>query len=98
MTHHFETEALEEYQDAVLYSDQRFGLGEEFVLAVEAALDTISHDPERFQAVGEGVRIFRMRRFPYCLFYHYSSGSNSINIYTVAHHRRKPGYWRSRLS
>ncbi len=48
MTIHFESDALDEYRDAVLYSEERFGLGEEFVLAVESALEVISRDPERF--------------------------------------------------
>ena len=96
MTVHFEIEALMEYQEAAIYSQQRFGLGEEFVRAVESALDAILMEPERFQSVGRGVRIFRMRRFPYYLFYHHSPESNGITIYAVAHHGRKPGYWRRR--
>ena len=98
MTLHFDTEALEEYRDAVLYSEQRFGLGEEFVQAVETALEILSHDPEKFQAAGNDVRIFRMQRFPYYLFYHYTSATESITIYAIAHHRRKSGYWKSRLT
>ena len=97
MTCHFEAQALEEYREAVIYSERRFGLGEEFVQSVTAALDTISRDPERFQPLGHGVHIFRMRRFPYYLFYHYSPESMSIVVYAVAHHRRKPDYWRPRL-
>lgn len=30
----FEQEALEEYRDAALYSEERFGLGEAFVQAI----------------------------------------------------------------
>lgn len=97
MTVHFESEALEEYRDAVIYSEECFGLGEQFVQAVEAALAVIARDPGRFQPVGEGVRIYRMSRFPYYLFYHHSPTSQAINIFAVAHHSRKPVYWRERL-
>lgn len=93
---HFESDALDEYRDAALYSKEHFGLGEEFVQAVESALEVISHDPERFQPVGDGVRIFRMKRFPYYLFYHHSKESQSISVFAVAHHSRKPDYWRRR--
>lgn len=96
MTLHFEIDALVEYQEAAIYSQRRFGLGEEFVQAVESALDAILMDPESFQSVGRGVRIFRMRRFPYYLFFHHSPDSEVITIYAVAHHGRKPGYWRRR--
>ena len=56
----FELDAWLEYRDAAIYSEQRFGLGEEFVQAMEFALAMILSDPERFQPVGQGVRIFRL--------------------------------------
>ena len=93
----FELEALGEYRDAVAYSRQRFGLGEQFVQAVESSLEKIVSDPERHQEVGHGVRIFRMQRFPYYLFYHFLPDRSLIVVYAVAHHHRKPGYWRARL-
>lgn len=94
---HFEEDALEEYRDAVLYSEERFSLGEEFVQAIEAALAVIGQDPERFQAVGEGIRIFRPKRFPYYLYYHHDRKRGAVIIYAVAHHSRRPDYWRKRL-
>lgn len=97
MTLHFELEALEEYRDAAIYSKTRFGLGEDFVQAMEAALKTIAHDPALFQLVGNGVRIFRLKRFPYHLYYHHDAEEEKITIYAVAHHSRRPGYWRKRL-
>lgn len=93
----FEAGALREYREAALYSQQRFGLGEEFVQAVETAIGTISRDPARFQAVGEGIHIFRMSRFPYHIFYLYSAIDDSVTIYAIAHHSRRPDYWRERL-
>jgi toxin ParE1/3/4 len=97
MTIHFETEALAEYQEAAQYSEDRFGLGLQFVAAVQEALATISKDPERYQQVGEGIRIFRMRRFPYYLFYHHLKEQELIAIYALAHHKRQKDYWRKRL-
>lgn len=97
MTLHFELEALEEYRDAAIYSKKRFGLGEAFVQAMEEALETIACDPFQFQLVGDGVRIFRLKRFPYHLYYHHDAQERKITIYAVAHHSRRPGYWRKRL-
>lgn len=93
----FESAALIEYREAALYSQQRFRLGEEFVQAVEAAIVVISSDPGRFQALEAGIRIFRLRRFPYHIFFLHSAGEESITVYAVAHHGRQPGYWRGRL-
>lgn len=98
MTFGFEREALAEYLDtAHYYAEQREHLGEEFVQAVEAAITTISKDPTRFQPVGDGLRIFRMKRFPYHLFYRYDEPRNHATIFAVMHHRRRPNYWRHRL-
>lgn len=93
---HFEKEALEEYRDAALYSEERFGLGQSFVKAIQAALDVIAHGPAHFQSVGDGVRIFRLKRFPYYLYYHHDE-KKAIIIYAVAHHGRRPDYWRNRM-
>lgn len=92
----FEKEALEEYRDAALYSEKRFSLGVEFVRAVRDATASISRTPQRFQKVSGDIQIFRMRRFPFHLFYHHSPEMNCITIYAVAHHARRPDYWRNR--
>jgi len=97
MTCHFESAALVEYRDAARYSEKKFGLGEAFVQAMENSLAAIAKDPERFQPVGDGVRIFRMPRFPYYLYYQHLKESDAIMIYAVAHDRRRPDYWRERL-
>jgi toxin ParE1/3/4 len=97
MTAAFEEEALREYQEAAQYSENRFGLGRSFVTAVEEALNLIKDNPQMHQSVGAGIRIFRMRRYPYYHFYHHEKGSDAITVYAVAHHKRKPGYWRERL-
>lgn len=97
MTVSFESEALEEYRDAAQYSEDRFGLGRQFVQAVADSVASITQTPERYQQVGNGIRLFRMKRFPYYLFYHYSEAQKSIVIYAVAHHKRQTDYWRGRL-
>lgn len=68
MTVVFQSEALTEYRDAALYSERNFGLGEEFVSAVESALVDISEYPLNFRMVGDEIHIYRMRRFPFYLF------------------------------
>jgi len=97
MTVTFESAALVEYQEAAQYSERRFGLGREFVAAIEEAVGAIAKAPETFQPVGRDLRIFRMRRFPYYLFYQHVPGDDEIIIYAVTHRRRTPGFWRKRL-
>ena len=93
----FEKEALDEYLDASRHSQNRFGLGKSFVAAIEESLAVIANDPARFQEVGMGIRIFRMRRFPFYLFYQHLRDQNLITVYAIAHHARRPDYWRERI-
>ena len=99
MTHGFEREALEEYQDAAdWYEHQRDRLGEEFVAAVEQAIAEIAKAPARFPPAGDGLRVFRMKRFPYQLIYRHAPERDHATVFALLHHRRRPGYWLHRLS
>ncbi len=98
MTTDFHIKALVEYHDSVVYSENAFGLGEEFIQAVERAIDDISSDPMRYKSPGENLHDFRLNRFPYHLFYFHVPGSNLLTILAVAHTSRRPGYWKSRIT
>lgn len=98
MTFEFHPDALVEYQDAAIwYEEQRHRLGVEFTQAMEAAVAQILQVPDRYQPVGGGIRIFRMKRFPYYLFYRYNEAGHHVRIVAVMHQRRRPDYWRKRL-
>ena len=97
MTSEFHDEALLEYHSSAVYSENAFGLGEEFVQAIERALSEISSDPLRYKRAGKNLHDFRLTRFPYHLFYHHVPDSGRITILAVAHTSRRPGYWKSRI-
>jgi toxin ParE1/3/4 len=98
MTFDFHPDALEEYQAAAAWhEEQRDRLGIEFTQAVEAGIVLVLSDPGRFQPVGGGIRVFRMKRFPYHLFYRFNEAGRNVRIVAVMHQRRKPDYWRERL-
>ncbi len=69
----------------------------EFTEAVEAGVAAILKTPDRCQQVGGGVRIFRLKRFPYYIFYRYNERGQHVRIVAVMHHKRRPDYWRERL-
>ena len=70
MTHGFEREALAEFRDAAEYhAAQRGGLGEAFVAAVKASLEEVGRCPTRYQLVGDGLRMCRMKRFPFSIYF-----------------------------
>lgn len=76
------------------YDRQREGLGGEFVLCVEEALDRIRRIPEGASMVFPGVRRVVVRRFPYGVFYRVDP--DQIAIIAVYDTRRDPRGWQAR--
>lgn len=76
------------------------GLGESLVLAVKAAIHEMLEAPESHSPLGgSGSLRFRqatVRRFPYRVVF--LEMESEILVVAVAHERRRPGYWRSRLA
>lgn len=96
MKYQFEQSAKDElFEASKFYESRQTGLGERFRLAVEKSLERILADPESFPTAIAGTRSVRVHRFPFQIFY--LIANDVIEIYAVAHHSRKPGYWSHRL-
>src|SRR5262245_16203267 len=88
-------EAEDDLADAkARYERQRAGLGERFVLCVEAALDHIRRFPQAATEVYPGVRRVVVRRFPYGVFYRVDP--DQIAVIAVYHSKRDPRGWQAR--
>jgi plasmid stabilization system protein ParE len=88
-------EAEEDLSEArAWYERKREGLGEEFVLSVEAALDHIRRVPEAATEVYPGIRRVVVRKFPYGVFYRVDP--DQIAVIAVYHSKRDPRGWRAR--
>jgi hypothetical protein len=95
-----EEAATEAIEAAAWYEHERPGLGVEFEQAVDAALDLLEEDivpllvypgaPGR-----RGAKRIMLRRFPYDIVVRETS--QELIVIAVAHQRRRPGYWSSRL-
>jgi plasmid stabilization system protein ParE len=97
MTYGFHPEARLEYREAAaFYESRRPGLGAGFSLEVEATIARILEAPRRWREIERGVHSCRTRTFPYAILY--SLDHDSVLIVAVMHLRRKPGYWRERVS
>jgi len=97
MTYDFHPEARLEYREAaVFYEGCRPGLGAAFSIEVEATIERILETPQRFRTLEQDVRTCRTHTFPYAILYTVEPGA--ILIMAVMHLRRRPGYWRQRLS
>ena len=97
----FDREAEEELAAAVdWYESQRLGLGLDLLDVIEGAISRIGEATLQFPLLpsvpsGLGVRTCAVKRFPYSVVF--LELPTEIRVLALAHTRRRPGYWRSRL-
>jgi toxin ParE1/3/4 len=68
------------------YESQRAGLGEQFIAEIEAALQALVRDPQRYTVYYRGFRRVFVRRFPYKLFYRLEG--DRVIVSRILHARR----------
>ena len=78
------------------YLERSLGAAERFFAEVERAIEAILEAPERWPLHLHGIRRYLLYKFPYGSIYQ-ASGS-AVRIYAVAHMKRRPGYWKARLT
>ena len=77
------------------YLSKSVAVEEAFRLEIERAIALIRDHPDTWPMYVLGTRRFILNRFPYSLVYK-TDGTCSL-VVAIAHAKRKPGYWRSRL-
>jgi toxin ParE1/3/4 len=93
--------ALEEIAQAALWFDsQRIGLGDAFWQAVDSLLQRIEENPmafsrSEFATVELDIRFGIVWRFNFAV--HFLVETDEIQIISVAHSSRRPGYWLSHI-
>ena len=95
----FHPEARQELADAVLwYEDDYPGRGRRFQDAVERELERVLTAPLSFPKWGRRTeaRSVAIPRFPYTVIF--VTVASGVVVYGVAHDKRRPGYWRRRLT
>lgn len=87
--------AEEELNEAAAYYAQaRPGLGDAFLTEVHRAIDELLVTPLAGTLVDRDIRWWLVRRFPYSILYRVRP--DQIRILAIAHHKRRPLYWRGR--
>ncbi len=76
------------------YENEQLGLGDEFLDELERAVHRMIENPEGFPLQDDTVRVCKLRRFPYGVYYRVSS--NEIVVTSVIHLHRDPDTWKSR--
>lgn len=85
-----------EFNDAALYYGTIDNdLGERFVTAADIAVAEVKARPLQARQWDGQARKVRVRRFPYAVVYWVDEGT--VNIVSVMHLHREPGYWRDRM-
>lgn len=67
-----------------------------FAHAVDRAVSSVTVAPNTYPLADHGTRKLVLQRFPFNIYYRV--GATEILIVAVAHQRRRPGYWLSRLT
>ena len=88
--------ATADVDDAVeWYEAQRAGLGSEFVLELDAAIERAALNPDVYAVQYQGARRVLLRRFPYSVYYLIEAGA--IEVFGVLDQHRVHRAWQSRL-
>jgi plasmid stabilization system protein ParE len=89
-------EAIAEAREARLwYRERSLDAEERFRRELKRAIRAMQEAPETWPADEDGVRTCRLKVFPYSLLY--ALEGDACIIVAVAHAKRRPGYWRSRV-
>ena len=92
----FHPEAAEEAQaSADWYRERSVEATAGFVAELDYAIQRVAELPETWPPYGANTRRFVFRVYPFSLVYRIVE--DSIEIVAVAHAKRKPGYWASRV-
>ena len=90
--------AAEELRAATLYyARQSRSLAVGFVEEAARSVTLLLVNPYLGESVGKKYRRLLLRRFPYFLIYQVDAKSQLISVISVAHHSRRPDYWRNRV-
>ena len=89
-----ETAEAEINEAADFYDIESPGLGSVFIDEIQRALKSIVDFPDAASLLRGRVRKRIMTKFPYSLVY--SVRRDEIRVLAVAHHKRRPFYWRGR--
>lgn len=82
-------EAERDLQDAFNYYETcRFGLGHEFMLCIEASMDSIKRNPSQYPEVDQSISRAIVHRFPYAVYFLVKP--DVIIVIGILHMRRSP--------
>ena len=89
-------EALREIEEAhAWYAARSVRVASRFLEAVFDGLALIQERPQGWEVGPHGERKYVLKGFPYVVIFRVAEGE--VQVFTVGHGRRRPGYWLGRL-
>jgi plasmid stabilization system protein ParE len=79
---------------AAWYEAQQPGLGIEFLLELDAAIEKAAETPLVYRTIFREVRRVLLRRFPYAVYFLFEG--ELMEVFAVLHQQRVPSRWQSR--
>ena len=76
------------------YCAIRLALGEQFLDEIDHAIRTLSESPHIGRVVLGEVRSWRLRMFPYSIYYRLDD--EHLRVLAIGHQRRRAQYWKGR--
>jgi plasmid stabilization system protein ParE len=93
----FLRQAATEVEEALeWYSERSILAASEFLQEVDRAIQLAVERPGAWPLFEAGTQRIVMQRYPYSIIFRAVPGI--VQVVAVAHHKRKPGYWRQRRS
>jgi plasmid stabilization system protein ParE len=65
-----------------------------FLGELDRAIERIAESPHSWPSYVKGTRRYLLARFPFSIVYR--TRDRVIEVFAIAHHRRRPGYWSDR--
>ena len=92
----FLSQAEDEMSEAALFYDAAsLGLGSDFLDDVQQRIKTLRQFPKAGTPITSQLRRMVLHQFPFSIIY--AEEAEEIVIVSIAHDRKRPGYWQSRL-
>ena len=82
-------------ESALYYLDESPQAALNFEEVIEDAIFSIAEAPNRYPVYDGDIRVKVVDTFPFSIFYRVRGGE--IQILSIAHQSRKPGYWEGRI-
>lgn len=83
------------FEAADWYEEQRAGLGQDFLDAVDSTLSRVAVSPSAYPILYKSIRRALLPRFPFGVFYQVED--EHIVVVAILHFSRHPRNWRNRL-